>query len=201
MRLVLGISGATGSIYGIRTLQVLSALGVETHLVMTSHAERNILIETSYTPDQVRSIASYVHDVRDVGAPPASGSFLADGMIVAPCSIKTLSAIANSYNDNLLVRAADVTLKERRKLVLVVRETPLHLGHLELMSRVVQAGAVLLPPVPAFYHHPRTIEDLVDQTVGKILDQFGLQHCLFKRWDGACGLTEAVPVFQPAGRR
>jgi len=185
MKLILGISGATGSVYGIRTLQVLSALGVETHLIMTQHAERNILIETSYTPEQVKKLACYVHDVRDVGAAPASGSFMSEGMIVAPCSVKTLSAIANSYNDNLLVRAADVMLKERRKLVLVVRETPLHLGHLELMVRVVQAGAVLLPPMPAFYHQPRTIEDLIDQTVGKILDQFGLKHNLFRRWEGA----------------
>lgn len=195
MKLIVGISGATGSVYGIRTLQVLAGLGVETHLVMTEHAERNILIETAYTPEQVKSMASYVYDVRDVGAAPASGSFLCAGMVVVPCSIKTLSAIANSYNDNLLVRAADVTLKERRKLVLVVRETPLHLGHLELMVKATQAGAILLPPMPAFYHQPRTIEDLVDQTVGKILDQFGIPHHLFKRWEGTTPLSEVATRF------
>ncbi len=184
MRIVLGISGASGAIYGVRTLQVLSRLGVETHLVLSGTAGQTIEYETPYRLDEVVALASKVYPVHDVGAAISSGSFRTDGMIVAPCSIKTLSGIANSYNDNLLTRAADVSLKERRKLVLVVRETPLHLGHLRLMTAVTEMGAVVLPPMPSFYHKPQTIDDIVGQTVGKILDQFGLDASLFKRWTG-----------------
>lgn len=178
----MGISGATGVIYGIRTLEVLGQCGVETHLVLTNSALRNMEIETDFAIEHVKSMASIVHDVDDVGAAIASGSFQVDGMVVVPCSIKSLSAVANSFNYNLLIRAADVTLKERRKLVLVVRETPLHEGHLDLMSRVTRMGGVIMPPVPAFYHIPKTIDDVIDQTVGKVLDLFSIDGHLFRRW-------------------
>jgi len=181
-RIIVGIAGASGVIYGIRLLEVLRDLKVEAHLILTEAAQKNIQIETSFTVEDVKGLAHEVHDVKDLSAPPSSGSFLTSGMVVAPCSIKTLSAIANSYNDNLLVRAADVTLKERRRLVLLVRETPLHLGHLELMVKVARLGGVIMPPVPAFYHHPRSVEEIVDQTVGKVLDLFGIETDLFRRW-------------------
>jgi 4-hydroxy-3-polyprenylbenzoate decarboxylase len=181
-RIIVGIAGATGVIYGIKMLKVLCDIGIETHLVVTHSGLKNILLETEYTLADLESMAAKVYDVDDVGASIASGSYKADGMIVIPCSIRSLSAIANSYNNNLLVRAADVTLKERRRLVLVVRETPLHEGHLELMMRVTRMGAVVMPPVPAFYHMPKTIDDLIDQTVGKALDLFGIDASLFRRW-------------------
>lgn len=184
MRIVVGISGASGAIYGIRTLEALKRLGVETHLVLSETAEETIQFETPYTIDQVVGMATKVHSVSDVAASISSGSFKTDGMVIAPCSIKTLAGIANSYNDNLLTRAADVTLKERRKLVLMVRETPLHLGHLRHMVAVTEMGAVVLPPLPAFYHKPETLDDIIDQSVGKALDQFGLDASLFKRWTG-----------------
>lgn len=187
MRIVVGISGASGAIYGVRTLQALQRLEVETHLVLSETAGETIELETEHRLADVLALAHKVYPVTDVAAAISSGSFRTDGMIVAPCSIKTLSGLANSYNDNLLTRAADVTLKERRKLVLVVRETPLHLGHLRLMTAVTEMGAVVLPPMPAFYHKPRTIDDIVNQTVGKVLDQFGLEASLFKRWTGLEG--------------
>ncbi|RJX28259.1 MAG: UbiX family flavin prenyltransferase [Dethiobacter sp.] len=188
MRLVVGISGATGAIYGIRVLEVLHMHGVETHLILSDAGKRTIELETDYDLKTIENLAAEVHNIKNVGASIASGSFKIDGMIIAPCSIKSLSAIANSYNENLLIRSADVTLKERRKLVLVVRETPLHLGHLQLMTMVASMGGILLPPMPAFYNLPRTIEDIIDQTVGKVLDQFGLEHTLFHRWRGADAL-------------
>jgi flavin prenyltransferase len=181
-RIIVGIAGATGVIYGIRMLKVLCDIGIETHLVVTHSGLKNILLETEYTLADLESMATKVYDVDNVGASIASGSYRADGMIVIPCSIRSLSAIANSYNNNLLVRAADVTLKERRRLVLVVRETPLHEGHLELMMRVTRMGAVVMPPVPAFYHMPKTIDDLIDQTIGKVLDLFAIDASLFRRW-------------------
>jgi len=182
-RIVVGISGASGAIYGIRLLEVLSGYpGVETHLIVTGAAEKTIALETSYAVEQVLALGHHVYGQADVGARLASGSFRTDGMVVVPCSMKTASAIANSYNDNLLIRAADVTLKEKRKLVVVPRETPLHLGHLRILTALAEMGAVVLPPVPAFYHRPGSIGDLVDQTVGKILDQFGVEHDLFRRW-------------------
>lgn len=184
MKLVVGISGATGAIYGIRVLEVLRVLGVEVHLILTDAGKKTIQLETNYELQAIERLASKVHDVKNIGSSISSGSFKTDGMIVAPCSIKSLSAIAHSYNENLLIRAADVTLKEGRKLVLVVRETPLHSGHLQLMSRVARRGGIILPPMPAFYHQPKTIEDIIDQTVGKILDQFNLEHNLFHRWHG-----------------
>ncbi len=181
-RIIVGITGASGVIYGIRLLEVLRDLKVEAHLILTEAAQKNIQIETSFTVEDVEGLAYEVHDVRDLAAPVSSGSFVTSGMVVAPCSIKTLSAIAHSYNDNLLVRAADVTLKERRRLVLLVRETPLHLGHLELMAQVARLGGVIMPPVPAFYHRPRSVEEIVDQTVGKVLGLFGIETDLFRRW-------------------
>jgi len=183
-RIIVGITGASGVIYGIRLLEVLRDLKIEAHLILTEAAQKNIQIETSLTVEDVKGLAHEVHDVKDLAAPVSSGSFVTSGMVVAPCSIKTLSAIANSYNDNLLVRAADVCLKERRRLVLLVRETPLHLGHLELMARATRMGAVIMPPVPAFYHSPKSLEDIVDHTVGKVLDLFGLDAKLFRRWEG-----------------
>jgi flavin prenyltransferase len=181
-KIVVGISGATGVVYGVRMLKALFESGVETHLVITSSAIRNMLIETEYTMADLDPFASTIYDVDDVGAAIASGSFQIDGMVIAPCSIKTLSAVANSFNYNLLIRAADVNLKERRRLILLVRETPFHEGHLDLMMRVTRMGGIIMPPVPAFYHMPKTIEDIIDQSVGKVLDLFGIDASLFRRW-------------------
>ena len=182
-RIIVGLSGASGVIYGIRTLMHLRAVeDVETHVVMSEGAGVNIRIETDYDPDEVLAMADVVHRPDNLAAAIASGSFKTAGMIVAPCSIKSLSAIANSYADNLLTRAADVCLKENRKLVLLVRETPLHKGHLELLVRAADIGAMILPPVPAFYHKPRTIEDIIDQTIGKAFDLLDIEHELFRRW-------------------
>jgi 4-hydroxy-3-polyprenylbenzoate decarboxylase len=184
-RIVIGITGASGVVYGIRMLERLREMDVETHLIISESGRKNIAIETDRTPEQVAALAAHCYDSRDVGATLASGSFLTDGMVVIPCSIKTLSGIAHSYNENLLVRAADVTLKEKRRLVLVVRETPLHLGHLRMMQAVTECGALILPPIPAFYHQPKTLDDVIHQTVGKVMDALGIEHSLFKRWDGA----------------
>lgn len=183
-RIIVGVSGATGIIYGIRLLEVLKDIKVEANLILTEAAKKNILLETNFTVEEVERLAPKVHDIDDLAAPVSSGSFKTDGMVIVPCSIKTLSGVAYSYNENLLIRAADVTLKERRKLILVVRETPLHKGHLELMSRVADLGGIILPPIPAFYHSPRRIEDLIDHTIGKILDLMGIDHSLYTRWKG-----------------
>ncbi|HZQ06599.1 MAG TPA: UbiX family flavin prenyltransferase [Anaerolineae bacterium] len=186
MKIIVGISGSTGVIYGIRLLQVLKQhSGVKTLLVMSKPAKQTILIETDFTIEQVEALADKVYRIGDIAGAISSGSFKTDAMVVVPCSVKTLSAIANSYDDNLLVRAADVTLKEKRRLILVVRETPLHLGHLRLMTSVVEMGAVLMPPVPAFYSKPKTLDDIVNQTVGRILDLLGIEEDrLFQRWLG-----------------
>jgi len=181
-RIVIGISGASGVIYGIKMLKLLQEKDFETHLIISESGIQNIEIETSYKADDVAAMANYTYDNRDVGAALASGSFLTEGMVVVPCTIKTLSGIANSYTNNLLVRAADVTLKEKRKLVLVVRETPLHLGHLNLMMKAAHTGAHILPPIPSFYHKPKTIDDIINQTIGKIFDYLGIEHNLFTRW-------------------
>lgn len=184
-RLIIGISGASGMIYGVRILQILQKLtNVETHLVISMAACRTLNLETEYTINEIKLLADIVHDVRNLAATISSGSFITDGMVILPCSIKTLSGIAHSYTDNLLIRAADVVLKERRTLVLCVRETPLHLGHLRLMSRAAEMGAIIMPPIPAFYHQPKTIQELVDQTVSRILDQFALKPPtdLYMRW-------------------
>ena len=182
-KIIIGISGASGTIYGVRLLETLRDYNnVETHLVISDIAKEIIQHEDGRNPDKVLELADIVHPIKNLGAAISSGSFLTEGMIIAPCSIKSLSGIANSYNDNLLVRAADVCLKERRKVIIVLRETPLHLGHLELMTRVTQYGATLLPPMPSFYHKPKTIDDIINQTVGKVLDNFGIEHNLFTRW-------------------
>ncbi len=183
-RIIIGIAGASGVIYGVRMLKLLKDTDYETHLIISDAGRLNIEIETDYKADDVVAMADYTYDHHNVGASLASGSFLTEGMVVVPCTIKTLSGIANSYSENLLLRAADVTLKEKRKLVLVVRETPLHKGHLRLMSLAADIGAHILPPVPSFYHMPKTIEDIIDQTVGKIFDYMGIEHNLFKRWNG-----------------
>ncbi len=164
-------------------MEVLKEAGIETHLTITDAAKKTILLETEFAIQYVESLATYVYDIENIGGAVASGSFQTEGMVVIPCSIKSLSAIANSYDDNLLIRAADVALKEGRKLILVVRETPLHKGHLQLMLRAAELGAVILPPVPGFYHLPKTIEGIIDQTVGKVLDIFNVEHRLFRKWD------------------
>ncbi len=193
--LIVGISGATGSIYGIRLLEVLKSISsVETHLVMSPYAKLNIGIETSYGPAYVETLADEVHDYRNQAACISSGSFKTEGMVVAPCSMKTLSAIVNSHADNLLVRAADVVLKERRKLVLMPRETPLHVGHCKLLYEAAQLGAVIAPPMPAFYNHPKTIDDLVNHSVGRVLDLFDLDTGIVNRWEGTNGRSVVTPA-------
>ena len=184
-RIVVAISGASGPIYGVRLLEALREhTDFELHLILSKGAAATIEYELERSPESVTELAHVVHDERNLAASLASGTFITRGMIVAPCSVKTLSAIANSYNDNLIARAADVCLKERRRLVLVVRETPLHLGHLRLMERVTESGAVVLPPVPGFYHRPQTIQDLLDHTVVKALDQCGIHVDVIRRWQG-----------------
>jgi len=187
-RLIVGISGASGTIYGIRLLEVLREMPVQTHLVMSGAAKVVSELETEWSVAEIEALADVVYDNHDLAACISSGSFLTMGMVVAPCAMKSLSAIAHSHNDNLLTRAADVVLKEKRRLVLVVRETPLHLGHLRLMAEAAEYGATILPPAPSFYHHPMSIADIVDHTVGKVLDQFGIEHQLFCRWQGGDGV-------------
>ncbi|MEJ2108648.1 MAG: UbiX family flavin prenyltransferase [Acidobacteriota bacterium] len=185
MRIVVGMNGTTGVIYGIRLLEVLSGIeNVETHLVLSHACERTIEIETDFSVEKIKEYAAYTYPIEDIAACLASGSYPRDGMIIAPCSMKTLSALAHSYADNLLTRAADVTLKERGRLLLLVRETPLHLGHLKNMVRVTEMGGIVMPPVPAFYHRPQTIQDIVDHTIGKALDLFRIEHSLYRRWSG-----------------
>jgi flavin prenyltransferase len=185
LKLIVGISGSTGIVYGVRVLERVRELpDVETHLVMTRHAELTLRLETAYEIAGVRALADVVHSFRDIGAPIASGSFRADAMVVAPCSIKTLSGIASSYSDNLLLRAADVMLKERRPLALAVRETPLHIGHIRLLETAATLGAIIFPPVPAFYHRPETLDDVIDQSVGRLLEQVGIVLPDVPRWEG-----------------
>ncbi len=181
-RLVIGLSGASGVAYGIRALEACRELGIESHLVMTKPAEMTIGYETELSPRQVAAKADYSYAVSDIAAPIASGSFKTRGMIVAPCSVRTMSEIATGVTTNLLTRAADVMLKERRPLILMVRETPLHLGHLRSMTALTEMGAIILPPMPAFYAEPRTLSDLVDQMVGRALDLFGYDWPDVKRW-------------------
>jgi len=192
MRLLIGISGASGAVYGIRMLEVLRTLpSVEVHLITTPAARQTIRLETDRDPAEVDALADVVHRFGDIVAAPSSGSFRIDAMAVVPCSMRTLSAIAYSVSDNLLVRAADVALKERRPLLIAPRETPLHLGHLRSMVRVAEMGAIVAPPMPAFYQRPATIEDIIDQTVNRLLDQLGIElpQDLFQRWRG--GRVEA----------
>ncbi len=193
MILVIGITGASGAIYGIRLLQVLRSVGdVETHLIVSEAGETVIKHETEWRIEDVKSLASFSYANDDMGSRLASSAFSRDGMIVAPCTVKTMSALAYSFADNLLVRAGDVTLKERKRLLLVVRETPLHLGHVRTMERLTEMGAVIMPPVPAFYHQPRTVADIVDHSVGKMLDVFGIKHNLYKEWPGVSSETEGI---------
>lgn len=189
MQLIIGMSGASGVIYGIRLLEVLKGVAdVETHLIMSESAKLNIGIETEWSPADVKALADHVHSNKDIAANIASGSFQTAGMIVAPCAIKTLSAIANSYADSLIVRAADVVLKERRRLVLVPRETPFHTGHCELLLKASQIGAIIAPPMPAMYIKPQSIDDLVNHHVGRVLDLFDLDPGIVSRWQGSRGM-------------
>jgi flavin prenyltransferase len=184
-RLIVAITGATGAIYGVRLLQVLRETpGVETHLLVSDAGVLNLHQELDMNRKDVEALAHVVHNVRDVGASIASGSFQSDGMIVAPCSMKTLAAIAHGYADNLITRAADVVLKERRRLVLMVRETPFNLAHLRNMTMVTEMGGIIFPPLPGFYHRPQSIAEMVDHTVGRVLDLFDIQHELAPRWIG-----------------
>ncbi|HEY0394955.1 MAG TPA: UbiX family flavin prenyltransferase [Candidatus Elarobacter sp.] len=185
-KLIVGVSGASGSVYAIAALRALrAAADVETHLVLSQQARRTIELETDTTAADVEALADVVHRDADLAASISSGSFKTDGMLVIPCSMRSASAIAYGFNANLLVRAADVCLKEKRRLVLVVRETPLHLGHLRTLVQLAELGAVILPPVPGMYARPKTVDDVVAQTVGKALDQFGIDAELFTRWSGA----------------
>jgi len=184
MKVIVGITGATGAIYGVRLLERLRDAGVETHLVISRWGARTLVHETPYSREQVEALAAITYPPGDMGAAISSGSFRTDGMIIAPCSAKTLAAIAHGFGDNLIHRAADVVLKERRRLVLLVREAPLSDIHLENMLKLSRMGAVMLPPLPAFYNHPRTIDDLVDHTVSRVLDQFGLETSGVERWAG-----------------
>lgn len=193
-RLIVGVSGASGVIYGIRLLEVLRGVdGVETHLVLSPAARRTVALETDFSVEQVEALADRVYRPGDLAAAISSGSCRSAGMIVAPCSMKTASGIAHSYSDNLLLRAADVALKEQRRLVLLVRETPLHLGHLRTLLQLAEMGAIVMPPVPAFYHRPRTLQAVIDQTVNRVLDLFDIEiDCdLFTRWTGPPERTES----------
>ncbi len=185
-RLIIAMTGASGIVYGVRALEILRDVeDVETHLILSSSAARTIAEETDYTLDGVRGLADVLHGYKDIGASISSGSFRTAGMLVAPCSVKTLSGIANCYDDELVVRAADVCLKERRRVVLMFRETPLHAGHIELMAQATRNGAIVMPPVPGFYNRPKTIDDLVTQSAGRALDLFGIDPHIVKRWKDA----------------
>ena len=185
MRLVIGITGASGAIYGVRLLEILREIPeVETHLIMSNYGRYNIQYETEHSPKEVEAMADVVHSESNLAASVSSGSFKTDGMVVAPCSMKTLSAIAHSFTDGLVARAADVTLKERRPLVLMPRETPLHQGHCELIYKVARMGAVIAPPMPACYNHPQSIDDIINHSVGRVIDLFGLDSGYVKRWAG-----------------
>lgn len=185
MQIIVGISGASGVIYGVRLLEELKNLNVKTHLVITRTGEKVIELETDLTKNDLIALATYHHDVDALTSPISSGSFKTDGMVIVPCSMKTLAGIATGYSSNLLLRAADITLKERRPLVLVPRETPLSIIHLENMYKVARAGAIVLPAMPGFYHKPKSVDDLVNHVIGKILDVFGFNHTLYKRWKEA----------------
>ena len=185
MRLIVGLSGASGQIYGVRMLEFLSKkTDVEVHLIISEAAEMTLKHETEYSVDYLRSLADYNYDISNVGARISSGSFKSDGMVIIPCSMKTASAIANSINYNLMIRAADVILKQKRRLVLVVRETPLHSGHLSNLLKLSDLGAIIFPPVPAFYSKPKSIEDIINHTIGRVLDFFDIEHNLYRPWEG-----------------
>lgn len=190
-RIIVAITGASGAIYGVRALEALRAMDeIEVHLVISPSAARTLREETDFSMEQVQGLAHVVHNHKDIGASIASGSFRTDGMVVAPCSVKTLSGIAHCYAEDLVIRAADVCLKERRRLVLLFRETPLHAGHIALMDQATRMGAIIMPPIPSFYHRPRSIEDIVDQSVGRMLDLFELSNDLVSRWTGSNGAAK-----------
>lgn len=183
-RLIVAITGASGAIYGIRCLQILKQQDIESHLIISKAAHLTILHETNYSIEQVKSLANYYYNLSEIGARISSGSFITSGMIIAPCSMRTLGTIANSIEDNLISRAAGVCLKERRKLILVVRESPLHTGHLENMLRISQFGGIIAPPVPAFYNLPQTIDDIINHSISRALSIFDIDSGLIKSWDG-----------------
>jgi 4-hydroxy-3-polyprenylbenzoate decarboxylase len=188
MRLIVGMSGASGVIYGIRLLEALQQFAeVETHLILSRGAKLNIALETDWEPKAVEALADVVHSDQNLAASLSSGSFQTSGMVIVPCSMKTLSGVVNSYADNLVVRAADVVLKECRRLVLVPRESPLHVGHTRLLHEAATMGAIICPPMPAFYGAPQTVDDIINHSVGRILDLFGLDSGLVKRWEGPAG--------------
>jgi len=189
-KLIVGITGATGTIFGVRLLQMLDGSGVETHMVLSKWAARTLVHETDYSIEQVQNLAAYNYSLGDQGAAISSGSFVTLGMVIVPCSMRTLAAIANGLADNLIDRAADVILKERRKLVLVVRESPLHEIHLENMLKLSRMGVVILPPVPAFYNHPQNLDDMINHIAMRVLDQFDIHLDVMNRWDGTM-LTSA----------
>jgi 4-hydroxy-3-polyprenylbenzoate decarboxylase len=183
-RLIVAITGATGAVYGVRLLQALRNANVETHLLVSDAGVLNLHQELDMNRKDVEALADVVHNIRDVGASIASGSFQSDGMVVAPCSMKTLAAVAHGLSDTLITRAADVTLKERRRLVLMVRETPFNLAHLRNMTAVTEMGGIIFPPLPGFYHRPQSIDDMVDHTIGRVLDLLSVEHTLTPRWNG-----------------
>ena len=182
--LIVGISGGSGVVYGVRLLEVLKEMKKETHLIMTTAARETLVLETSYKVSKVESLASKTYRINDIAAAPASGSFRTEGMVIIPCSMKTLAGVASGYSDNLMLRVAEVTLKERRPLLLVPRETPLTSIHIENMLRATRAGAIMVPAMPAFYSRPKTMDDIVDHLVGKVLDLLKIDHALYKRWQG-----------------
>ena len=183
-KMIVAITGASGTVYGIRLLEALSNIGVETHLILSDSAKITMAMETNFTPSYVESLATEVHSAKNVGASIASGSFRTLGMVVAPCSVHTMSDIAWGSTSNLITRAADVALKERRRLILLFRETPLHAGHIKTMAQVTENGAIVMPPVPALYTNPKSIDDIINHTVGRVLDLFDLDNDLVKRWNG-----------------
>lgn len=193
-RLIVAITGASGVIYGIRALEILRTIAdVETHLILSPSAARTIAEETDLAIEKVRALGDHLYNYKDVGAAVSSGSFRTEGMLIAPCSVKTLSGIANCFDDELVVRAADVCLKERRRVVLVFRETPLHAGHIALMEQATRNGAIVMPPVPAFYHKPQSVDDIVTQSVGRALDLFGIDAKVVKRWKEDVGADKPAP--------
>jgi 4-hydroxy-3-polyprenylbenzoate decarboxylase len=200
-RFIIAITGASGVVYGVRALEVLRTIpDIETHLIISPSGARTLAEETDYSLEDVRALAHVNHNSKDIGASIASGSFKTLGMLIAPCSVKTMSSVAHVLNENLISRAADVCLKERRRVVLLVRETPLHHGHIEAMAKVTQSGAVVMPPVPSFYHRPKTIDDIINQTVGRALDLFDIDAGMVKRWtetdEGGVAPKPAVQVIR-----
>src|SRR6266550_2129448 len=201
MRLVVGVTGATGVIYGIRLLEILRTHAeVQTHLVISTPGKRTIVEETAYAVKDVEALATHYYDIKDIGAAIASGSFRTAGMVIAPCSIKTAGAIASCHTDSLIARAADVTLKEGRPLIITLRETPLHLGHHKCMVALAEMGAVLLPPMPAFYNHPKDLDDIVNHTIARVLDRLNLPQTLVAEWQGTAQRAARERLEAPAER-